>query len=139
MRDELDVSSPVHAGESARDPRAASFLDAVRQESRRASEDLRARMILGRPVEDEESRPDRTVAEPDGGNCAARLRRIETATPDAASSFRPTIKRWLPPRRRNSAEVGSLIAMASPSQARADRGEAGPGRRLDALPEERVQ
>ena len=52
-------------------------------------------------------------------------------TPSAASAFWPTIRRWLPPWRRKRAEVGSLIATGSPSQAWADRGDGGPGRGVE--------
>ena len=55
----------------------------------------------------------------------ARLRSAEVTIPIAASSFWPTISRCFPPWRRNRAEVGSLIAMASPSQACAMRGSLG--------------
>ena len=46
-------------------------------------------------------------------------------TPMAASSFWPTISRWLPPCRRKRAEVGSLMATGSPIQAWAERDDSG--------------
>ena len=49
--------------------------------------------------------------------------------PSAASSFWPTISRLFPPSRRKRAEVGSLIATASPSHAWTERGDGRPGRR----------
>ena len=96
-------------------------------------------MVLGRAVEDEEAgpradgrRPGRRDTAPPGSAA------VEAVTPSAASSFWPTIRRWLPPSRRNRAEVGSLIAMASPSQAWADRGDVGPVRGLQPLAQQRV-
>ena len=84
------------------------------------------RMVFGRAVEDEEAGPrttwSRSRRRDTGPPGSAGARPI---TPSAASSFWPTIRRWLPPCRRNRAEVGSLIAIASPSQAWADRGDGG--------------
>ena len=68
------------------------------------------------------------------GRSAAR-----PTTPSAASSFWPTIRRWLPPSRRNRAEVGSLIAMASPSQAWTDRGDAGHAGASSRCAQQRVE
>ena len=52
-----------------------------------------------------------------GGSCAASATSAMAMMPSAASSRWPTIRRLLPFWRRNTAAVGSLIAIASPSQA----------------------
>ena len=56
----------------------------------------------------------------------------------AASSFWPTISRLLPLCGRKTAAVGSLIAIASPSQACSDLRRLGPGRGVEQRVQERV-
>ena len=57
----------------------AADLDTVRQDAGQPREHSRVGMVFGRSVEDEERAPDRTVGEPAGGYCAARLRSNEDA------------------------------------------------------------
>ena len=89
-------------------------------------------MVLGRAVEDGEPRARRgPCRRPRGRTGRPGSRGPRPMTPSAASSFWPTISRLLPLWRRKTAAVGSLIAIASPSQAWADRGRLGPGRGVE--------
>ena len=67
-------------------------------------------------------RKNRAASAPLAGCWAARLTNPVARMPSAASSFCPTISRLLPLCRASTIDVGSLMATASPSHARATGG-----------------
>ncbi len=130
---------PGNGGEERGRVSPAAKLDLVGQAQGDPAQDPRLRIIFGSAVEHEEPGSGTRAAVGRGGELGGKAdewpRRRRQAPP---RSFWPTISRWLPPWRRKRAEVGSLIATGSPSQAWAERGDSGQRRQVELLAEQRV-
>src|SRR5208282_3220565 len=114
-----------NGGEELRSVAPAANLDAVGQQCGEPVQNSRLRVIFGRAVEHVESCPRAGAGGGRGRVLGDEADDAAAVTPMAASSFWPTISRWLPPCRRKRAEVGSLMATGSPIQAWAERNDLG--------------